>query len=220
MKPIYYFAILMFTSLVANPAFSQSQTTIGVTAGINLPNVEFESVDNESKEQYIGYYGGLHAQFPIKGDFSLVSNLIYSRKGWHNDPFPATGYPGADFHLDYLDLQLSGQYAITKSLAVNAGVEVGQLLKTTNTNDPDNTFFDDLYQKSDFSLLMGVNYKIWKGFSLDARYLLGLSYLYKGNATDINGNDLGEVKEGTFGVFQFGISADLFKVKGADKQKV
>lgn len=220
MKPLLYFVILFFISLLHNPAFSQTQTTIGVSAGMNLPNVEFESVDNESKEQYIGYFGGLHAQLPIKGDFSLVSNLIYSRKGWHNDPFPATGYPGAEIHLDYLDLQLSGQYAITESLAVNAGVEVGRLFNSTASNDPDNSFLGDFYQKSDFSLLVGVNYKIWKGFSLDARYLLGLSHLYKGYATDSNGNNLGEIKDGTFGVFQFGISANIIKLKGADKQKV
>ena len=218
MKPAHYFAILILTMVMANPAFSQAYTTIGVTAGMNLPNVEFESVDNESKEQYIGYYGGLHAQIPIKGDFSLVSSLIYSRKGWHNDPFPATGYPGAEIHLDYLDLQLSGQYAITKSLVVNAGVEVGRLLNSTASNDPDNSFLDDFYQKSDFSLLLGVNYKIWKGFSLDARYLLGLNHLYKGNATDQNGNDIGEVKDGTFGVFQIGISADIITFKPSEQK--
>lgn len=218
MKPVHYFVVLFFISLVQNSAYGQTQTTIGFSAGMNLPNVEFESVDNESKEQYIGYYGGLHAQMPIKGDFSLVSNLIYSRKGWQNDPYPATGYPGAEIHLDYLDLQLSGQYAITKSLAVHAGVEVGRLLNNTASNDPDNAFFDDLYQKGDFSLLVGVNYKIWKGISLDARYLHGLSHLYKGNATDPNGNDIGEVKDGTFGVFQIGISADIITFKPSEQK--
>jgi hypothetical protein len=218
MKPIHYFVILLFVSVIHNSAFSQSSSTIGLTAGMNLPNVEFESIDNESKEQYIGYYGGLHAQIPIKGRFSLVSNLIYSRKGWHNDPNPATGYPGADFHLDYLDLQLSGQYAITKSLAVNAGVEVGRLLNVTNSNDPSDTFFDDLYQKGDFSLLVGANFKIWKGVSLDARYLHGISHLINGIATDQNGNDIGEVKDGTFGVFQIGISADIITLKKKEQK--
>ncbi|MBL0009048.1 MAG: PorT family protein [Saprospiraceae bacterium] len=218
MKPLHYFVILFFISLLHNPAFSQSPSTIGVSAGMNLSNVDFESINQESTDQYIGYYGGLHAQIPIKGHFSLVSNLIYSRKGWHNGPYLATGYPGAEIHLDYLDLQLSGQYAITKSLAVNAGLEFGRLLKTTNTNDPDNAFFDDLYQKCDFSLLMGVNYKICKGLRLDARYLHGLSYLFKGNATDINGNDIGDVKDGSLGVFQIGISADIITLKNSEQK--
>jgi hypothetical protein len=220
MKPLHYFAILLFISLIHNPVFSQSPSTLGISAGMNLPYVDFESVDNESKEQYVGYYGGLRAQVPINGNFSVVSNLIYSRKGWHIDPNPVFGSPAGIMHLDYLDLQLSGQYAITKSLAVNAGVEIGRLLRTIYTIDPDEGFFDDLYQKGDFSLLMGVNYKIWKGFRLDARYLHGISYLFKGNATDINGNDIGEVKDGNFGVIQIGISADIIKLKSGEKQKV
>lgn len=222
MKPVHYFIILLFISLFQHPAFSQSPSTIGITAGMNLPYVEFESVDNESKEQYIGYYGGLRAQVPIKGNFSLVSNLIYSLKGWQFEyatpSLPADVYLLGTMHLHYLDLQVSGQYAITKSLAVNAGVEVGRLLKTRR--DPYIDLFDDLYQKGDFSLLMGLNYKIWKSIRLEARYLHGLSYLIKANVTDINGNDIGVVKGGNFGVFQFGISADLITLKGAEKQKV
>jgi hypothetical protein len=220
MKPQHYFVILLIISLIQNPAFSQSPSTIGVSAGVNLPNVDFKNIDGESTEQYIGYYGGLRAQIPIKVDFSLVSNLIYSRKGWHIVPSPVVGSPSGQMNLDYLDLQLSGQYAITKSLAVNAGVEVGRLLNTTNTIEPDEDFWNDLYQKGDFSLLMGVSYTIWKVFRLDARYLHGISHVYKGNFTDINGVMSGEVKDGTFGVFQFGISADIIKMNSTDKQKV
>lgn len=220
MKPLHYFVFLMFISLVQNPAFSQSPSILGISTGMNLPNVEFEAIDQESTEQYIGYYGGLRAQIPINDNFSFVPNLLYSRKGWHIDPYPVTGSPGGEMHLDYLDLQLSGQYAITKSLAVNAGVEVGRLLNVTNTNDPDDDFFDNLYQKGDFSLLVGLNYNILKSIRLEAKYMYGLSYLFKGNTTDINGNDLGVVKEGNFQVFQIGISADIIKLKSSEKQKV
>lgn len=219
MKPIHYYIILLFISQILNPAFSQSPATLGITAGVSLSNVDFEFIDQESTEQYIGYYGGLRAQIPIKGHFSLVSSLLYSRKGWHIVPSPVVGAPAGEMNLDYLDLQISGQYAITKSLAVNAGVEVGRLLKTTNTLEPNSDFWNDLYQKGDFSLLIGVHYTLWKALRLDARYLHGISHVYKGIFVDNNGNLSGEVKDGTFGVFQIGFSADIIKLRTAEKQK-
>jgi hypothetical protein len=61
--------------------------------------------------------------------------------------------------------------------------------------------------------LAGISYKFLKSTRIDIRYLHGISYLFKGNITDINGNDLGEVKEGNFRVIQIGLSTDIIKYK-------
>ncbi len=205
MKPTSYFFILLFSILFLRPVSGQTQATFGVAGGINISNVDFENADT-----YIGYYGGLRAQIPIEGHFSLVSNLIYSLKGWQFDSLSANE-PGGMMHFHYLDLQLCGNYALTPSLSVDAGVEIGRLLQTRR--DPYVGVFDDFYQKGDFSVLVGLHYKIWKSIGIDVKYLHGLNHLAKGDLTDINGNVTGEFKEGSFRVFQLGISADIIKSK-------
>jgi hypothetical protein len=218
MRPTNYFVLLLISFLFLRPGFAQSQSSLGVSGGLNISKTSFDQFENNN-EAYLGYYGGLRAHIPIKGNFALVSNLIYSRKGWDFDPFQPTGDPGGTMNMDYLDLQLSCQYAIIPSLAVDAGVEVGRLLKTRR--DPHIEFFDDFYEKGDFSLLMGISYKIWKSIRVEARYLHGLSHLATGYATDGNGYPLNvKVKQGNFRVFQIGMSADIVKLKSGEKEKV
>lgn len=173
---------------------------------MNISNVDIKNTDT-----YAGYYGGLRARIPIEGHFSLVSNLLYSLKGWHFEFEP--NEPGGTMNLHYLDLQLAANYALNKSFSIDAGIEIGRLLKTRR--EPHISLFDDYYQKGDFSVLIGLHYKIWKSIGLDVKYLHGLNHLAKGELTDINGNTTGEFKEGSFQVFQIGITADIIKCKSA-----
>lgn len=206
MKPTSYFSILLFAILFLRPVSGHSQATFGLTGGVNISDVNFENA-----KTFTGYYGGLRAQIPIEGHFSLISNLLYSLKGWHFEFEP--NEPGGTMNLHYLDLQLAANYALNKSFSVDAGIEIGRLLKTKR--DPDVSFFDDYYQKGDFSALVGLHYKIWKTIGIDVKYLHGLNHLAKGELTDINGNVSGEFKEGSFRVFQVGISTDIIKCKSA-----
>lgn len=208
MKPTHYIFSLLLAILFICPDSAQSQSTMVVTAGMNISNIDFEGA-----KSYVGYYGGLRAQITIEGHFSVVSNLIYSQKGWQFEAF--MNERAGTMYLHYLDLQLAGNYALTTSLSVDTGVELGRLLKTIR--DPHIDLFDDLYQKGDFSLLVGLHYKILKSTSIDLKYLHGLSYLFNGEYTDANGNVVGEAKEGNLRVFQIGVSTDIINFKATEQ---
>lgn len=212
MKPVNYFVLLSFSLLFLNPVFSQDQTTLGATAGVN-----FSKINLDETSSAVGYYAGLRSQIPIKGKFSLVSNLIYSLKNWQFEPFPPNE-PAGTMNHHYLDLQVLGNYALNQSISIGAGIEAGTLLKTKR--EPDADLFEDIYEKGDFSILAGISYRILKSTRIDVSYLHGISYLFKGNLTDANGNDLGEFKEGNFRVIQIGLSTDIIKCKKGEPKKV
>lgn len=212
MKPVNYFVLLSFSLLFLNPVFSQNQTTLGATAGVNFSKINLDETNSA-----VGYYAGLRSQIPIKGKFSLVSNLIYSLKNWQFEPFPPNE-PAGTMNHHYLDLQVLGNYALNQSISIGAGIEAGTLLKTKR--EPDADLFEDIYEKGDFSILAGISYRILKSTRIDVRYLHGISYLFKGNLTDANGNDLGEFKEGNFRVIQIGLSTDIIKCKKGEPKKV
>ncbi len=186
------------------------QSNLGLSSGINLSN---GNLDNS--EKLVRYAFGIHSQIPLKNKFSLNPCLYYSVKGWKFKSF-VPPEDGGEMNLHYIDLQILGKYSFIKRSSLLGGVEIGRLIKSRR--DPYISLFNDFYEKNDFSLVLGIDYSIFKSLRIGVKYLHGLSYLTKFNTTDINGNNTGVSKEGNLRVIQFAISADLIKIKNNGKQ--
>lgn len=208
MKPIHYL-LLLCQHFVLYPTISHAQTKIGLHTGAHICHIDFDIA-----EPYTGYYAGLNTRLPLTEKWAISTHLNYAKKGWgfgRVEPLDEEG----KMHHQYLDLQIAGAYSLTPSLSLLAGMEAGRLLKTRR--EPTEVFFEDLYQKGNFGLLLGVGYAVVKSLRIEAKYVHGLSYLVREYQTDVDGNSLGEVKSGRFRIFQIGLSSDIITLRKKEK---
>ncbi len=212
MKNRYAIQASILTFLLALTFNFYGQSSLGISSGINLSNGNFEN-----NGALVRYALGLQSQIPLNNKFSLNPCLYYSVKGWKFKSF-VPPEDGGEMNLQYIDLQILGKYSFYKKSSFLGGVELGRLIKTRR--DPYVSLFNDFYEKSDISLVIGIDYSIVKTLRFAVKYLHGLSYLTKFNTTDINGNNTGVDKEGNFRVIQFIISVDLIKIKDNGTQQL
>lgn len=207
MKNPYFLILSFFMLFVFFVSSIHAQAKIGVATGLNISNANFETDDGSLTH----YYFGMQSQIPVKGKFSFNPSVIYSIKGWKFKSY-SPAETGGEMNLHFIDIQLLGKYAISHRASLLGGVEIGRLIKTRR--DPRLTLpvFDDFYEKNDLSLAVGIDYEIVRPVRLGIKYLHGVSYLTRYQLTDINGNSIGEGKDGNLRVIQLGISVDLITI--------
>lgn len=198
MKKLFLASMVGLFSATAIYAQSDDTTTqFGVKGGVNLSNVTGDDVGN--LDSRTSFNLGLFMEIPISERFSFQPEVLYSGQGFNlNDK--------AEYKLDYIQVPLMAKVYIVKGLYAEAGPQFGFKVKEevdyesgviggTVDVDPD----DSVIKSFDTNLALGAGYKFDNGFSLSARYNLGLSSIVKDDAFLIGDSD---VKNS---VWQFGV---------------
>jgi hypothetical protein len=145
---------------------------IGLKGGLNLYNIHND--DNIKFDSRVGYHFGLLGHIHFDNHFAFQPEIVFSAQG------------AKPKNLDYINVPVLFQYMFDNGFRLQAGPQVGFLIRADNKND---------YKPIDFGLSAGASYVFPPtGFGVDARYNFGLTNINKNGA--VNSTNRG---------FQFGI---------------
>ncbi|UFK97469.1 porin family protein [Kaistella faecalis] len=200
MKKLFLGAAIAMSSLT----FAQQ---FGIKGGMNVSSLSKDSnlSDQGSK---IGFNAGLFMNAPIGENFSIQPELLYSQMGEKYDytqPITGDRISGAT-HLDYVALPIMFQYNATPSFYLEAGPEFGLLVsakdkqknETTGQTIAESGNYKDDLNSFNAGIGLGAGYYFTPNIGLTARYVAGLTDIYK------DGQNSGDAVKNN--VFQVGLA--------------
>lgn len=179
--------------------------------GVAIANISNESfVYDEKFSSSTGKYregltAGIDVQYQASDMLAYSLGISFTRQGCKYDdsdlstatPGNYTGYSNVRNSLDYLSVPLVGHLYFAPGLSLNAGVQVGFLLRSklsldkadlTVNKDGSYTFTSEaqhvesssmnLNKKVDFSIPVGLSFE-YANVVVDLRYNIGLTKIYK-----------------------------------------
>jgi hypothetical protein len=189
MKKIFLAGILSI--LFVGISFAQSPK-IGITAGLNVSNVNESGTDATSNDFKAGFQAGLVADFSITESFSIIPELLFGQRGYKTSGKVA----GVDFTqtttLNYLQLPVNAAYKFNvgygSKLFIFAGPYIGYGISAKASGGAEELGGIDISQDLkfgsnealkafDFGLNVGVGYQYDKVF-FKLQYNQGLTNIY------------------------------------------
>ena len=197
MKKLFLGAAIAMSSLT----FAQQ---FGIKGGMNVSSLSKDSSLSDQGSK-IGFNGGLFMNAPIAENFSIQPEFLYTQMGEKYDytqPITGDRISGAT-HLDYVALPVMFQYNATPSFYLEAGPEFGLLVsakdkqknETTGQTIAESSNYKDNLNNFNAGIGLGAGYYFTPNVGLTARYVAGLTDIYK------DGENSGDaVKNNTFQV--------------------
>lgn len=181
MRKVILSAVLL-SAFSSNDVLAQQQVKFGPKAGVNFANIS--GLDNS--EIKTGFHVGAVAEIKFNEKFSIQPELLYSAEGAKfTGSYPIVGNVEEKLNYDYINIPILAKYYIVDGFSVEAGPQVGFLVKAENklsnastelTNDVKNNL-----SSTTFGLGFGVAYDLPMGLFVNGRYNLGLSDIVKNN---------------------------------------
>ncbi|WDF65322.1 porin family protein [Flavobacterium sp. KACC 22763] len=185
-------ALLMCASAMAQT----EKVKLGVKAGLNISSLSFDENELDSSSK-TGFTAGLMAEIPLAKNFSVQPELLYSQQGMklsYSDPEVQNSNYKSTIALNYLNIPVMLKYYVVKGLSIQAGPQVGILLKANNKYQ-DNFLGYDNHEKMDLkdysngvdaSVNFGLGYQFKDKFYADARYNLSYTNVFKDVTANTN----------------------------------
>lgn len=182
--------LILCTLFMGVTIMAQNQKVkLGIKAGLNISSLTFDESELNSSSK-TGFTAGLMVDVPIAKNFSLQSELLYSQQGAKTSFFDQdvtnSNYKGT-IELNYLNIPLMLKYYVIKGLSVQAGPQIGLLLKANNKYQDNFLGYEN--QESfnlkkyssgvDTSVNFGLGYQFKDKFYTDVRYNLSYSNVFK-----------------------------------------
>lgn len=145
-------------------------------AGVNASQVDGDEVFGYHK---FGLNVGAAAIIPIKNNWSITLENVYSEKGSHQKKIYNDSLDGSyDLRLNYLDVPLLVQYTDKGIVTFGLGGSWGGLVKIYeqrhNREITSTTLTSGIYRRSDINFLMNVKFRLYQRFHFDVRYAYSL----------------------------------------------
>jgi hypothetical protein len=152
----------------------------GVQAGVNFATLQGDDI--EDADGRTGINVGITGEYEFSPSFGLMVGAIYSQQGLQAEE----GGFEAKLKLDYINVPVLAKFYLGGSgFAIEAGPQVGFLVNDEfETNQPGFESTDLDAETIDLSAGGGLSYKFREGSTLEgisfgARYMIGLSNVYK-----------------------------------------
>lgn len=160
---------------------TEAQAEVGIKAGVNFASIMGETP--RGLRFRTAYDFGLVAEFETSPSTSVQPEIMYSSQGFHYDGGRINGEIIAEdnYKLDYLNIPIVFKYYFSEGASFEVGPQVGFLLSAkTADNTINNGDLRDNLTNASFDFLVGFGYKFDNGFNLNARYVGGLTNIWKG----------------------------------------
>ncbi len=170
---------LLLTLLVIGLGSLQAQDLdFGVKAGLNLADLKGD-FENGGKARTAFHLGAV-AELSVAEQFAVQAELLYSGQG-------AVDEDDSDekWKIDYLTIPVLAKFYVAEGLSLEAGPQLGILLKSEVEDDGETTDIKDITKSTDLGLALGLGYKLSGGLHFGARYYFG---------GDINDQDTSDIK--------------------------
>lgn len=174
---------------------------LGVKAGLNLSSLSFDESELNSSNK-TGFTAGIMVEIPLAKNFSLQPELLYSQQGskssFYDQDVTNSNYKST-IDLNYLNIQVMVKYYVLKGLSVQAGPQIGILLKANNKYQDNFLGYEnhesfnlkDYATGIDTSVNFGLGYQFKDKFYADLRYNISYSNVFKeGDANHFINNDM------------------------------
>lgn len=185
----------------------------GVKAGLNISDLTVDEGELNSSGK-IGFTAGIMVEIPMAKNFSLQPELLYSQQGTKitfSDEEVTNSHYKSTIELNYLNIPVMLKYYVIKGLSIQAGPQIGILLKANNKYQDNFLGYEDqgsfnLKEYSsgiDTSVNFGLGYQLKNNFYTDVRYNISYSNVFKdGDANHfIDNNMKNKVFQITLGYF-------------------
>lgn len=181
---------------------AQSQKVrLGVKAGLNISSLAFDESELDSSGK-TGFTAGIMVEIPMAKNFSLQPELLYSQQGGKvsfSDQDVTNSSYKSTIKLNYLNIPVMLKYYVMKGLSVQAGPQIGILLKADNKYQDNFLGYENhesfnlkKYSSDiDTSVNFGLGYQFKDKFYTDVRYNISYSNVFKdGDANYFIDNDM------------------------------
>jgi len=167
----------------------------GPKAGVNFANLSNTGFDTEMKT---GFYIGAVAEIKFNEKFSIQPEVVYSTQGAKvSTTMIPTGTVVSKWNSDYINIPVLAKYYIVDGFSVEAGPQVGFLVKSESkmeTGNIEGSLDTKKFRNAvDFGIGAGLAYDLPVGMFVNARYNLGLSDIMKDNNGDAIKNNVIQV---------------------------
>lgn len=160
--------LLLGTFLSSTVAFSQATKKeegikLGFKTGLNVSNFMSNDIENNTVRTSIHF--GFLSEIIISDEVSFQPELLYSGQG----------FVGADTKqkFNYINIPLLLKYYVTDNFTVEAGPQVGFLIKSYSRGNLGNTNIKD-QNFLDFGVNLGLGFELKNNIFFQTRYNLGL----------------------------------------------
>lgn len=188
--------VLCTLLLCATITAQTEKVKIGVKAGLNIASLTFDENELESSQK-TGFTAGIMAEIPLAKNFSVQPEVLYSQQGMkfsYSDIDVANSSYKSTINLNYLNIPVMLKYYVLKGLSVQAGPQIGILLKSNNKyqdnflgyDNHENYNLSDYTNAFDTSVNLGLGYQFKDKFYVDLRYNISYSDVFK--EANSNGN--------------------------------
>lgn len=194
--------LILCTLFLSVTVIAQNQKVkLGVKAGLNISSLTFDESELDSSTK-AGFTAGLMVEVPLAKNFSLQPELLYSQQGTKTS-FSDTDVTNSNFRstieLNYLNIPVMLKYFVIEGLSVQAGPQIGILLKANNKyednflgyENQDSFDLKDYSTGIDTSVNFGLGYQLQNKFYTDLRYNISYSNVFKeGDANHFINHDM------------------------------
>lgn len=174
MRILILFLVVSVVASFYNPLTAQ-KIRGGIALGMNISQVDGDEIYGFRK---YGFHGGAVGTIPLKGNFLLTLETLYSEKG-ANQPRRTLHYRQYRLELDYVEIPLLLQYNDKDRITIGAGFAYGRLInvkewekgvRTETTLFGENAYYD----RADYLALIDLKFRIIQRLSMNVRYQYSL----------------------------------------------
>jgi hypothetical protein len=165
--------IFLIAAIAACTSLTIKAQTIsgGVKGGLNL--AKLSNTDNSNVRPSI-YLGGF-VNIAFNESLSIQPELFYSGQG---DKFTVLNAKFTD-KINYINLPVMMQYHIVPEFYLEAGAQFGIMVSSKTKSGDVTVNMKDATSTGDFGLGFGLGYQFPIGLGISARYMFGLTDVYK-----------------------------------------
>ena len=157
----------------------------------DLSELNFVSSSGGDNGGLTAIYFGVYAEIPVSETFSIQPELLYSKQGGTQDGSlvfqEANVNYESTFNLSYLTVPIMAKFYVAKGLSLEAGPQIGFLLKSEFDIEVNNALFassttedvKDFTKSNDFAFNIGAGYQLNSGLNFNLRYNIGLTDAYE-----------------------------------------
>ena len=167
--------VVLVASIFAVTAIhAQQPVTFGLKAGLNVANVHTDFDNNYDAR--IGLHAGGVAHIHLNRNWALQPEVLYSAQGFKDDD--------VKWKLDYVYVPLMLQYMFDNGFRLETGPQLGLMVNAKAEAGNVESDEKDLFNTTDVSWGLGLNYLSRSQIGVGARYNFGLTDISESNNTE------------------------------------
>ncbi|MBF4985162.1 PorT family protein [Nonlabens mediterrranea] len=180
-------ALSLILGVFALGVSSAQEIDFGVKGGVNFAKLTGDNV--EDADGRTGFHVGLTGEYMFNDTFGLQGEVVYSTQGLQTEDEILGQNVEQVLKLDYINVPVLAKFYIADSgFSIDAGPQIGFLVSDKYEVNGENVDDELNAETIDLSAGGGVAYKFkegtsLEGFNISARYMIGLSNVYKDNDT-------------------------------------